>query len=471
MKFASKIFIGLLVSSVASITSVFAAGIDHFNVTMNPDQISAGESVDLTIEAADKNDVTVKDYTGTILIFSESDADAELPSALDQNTYAFMTSDQWVVKFENAVTFSQEGLQNIYIYDLDDETIIGLGEVNVSKAEVVEEKTIEILSPESGLTIGDNMIKISWKTQKNHKIQILLNADEEAMFETISNSNGDFEQEITNLKNGENSIVAHVLDADENRVGESNEIKIKVESIAPTFKSVKTSPEEVESEWMYTVEVIASKELTDVSIVVDDVIHTLSESETEEGKYTAEVYAPVNADTYKIDVILKDELGLETKELGAGSISVKAKEVVVPVVEEPKEEPKVELTAAEPEVEPKKDYSIKNLKVTELKTKSVLTWDPVEDVESYEVYKQIQNSEPEIITTVSEPRFELEITGDEIKHDFFAVKPVVKTASGEMVPEVDMSEWTKVQTGPEMIILLLLSLLIWGFFFMNKQRA
>jgi hypothetical protein len=30
---------------------------------------------------------------------------------------------------------------------------------------------------------------------------------------------------------------------------------------------------------MYTVEVIASKELTDVSIVIDDVIHVLSETE------------------------------------------------------------------------------------------------------------------------------------------------------------------------------------------------
>jgi hypothetical protein len=46
------------------------------------------------IEAADKNDVTVKDYNGTILIFSESDGNAELPSALDQNTYTFMSSDQ-----------------------------------------------------------------------------------------------------------------------------------------------------------------------------------------------------------------------------------------------------------------------------------------------------------------------------------------------------------------------------------------
>jgi hypothetical protein len=34
-----------------------------------------------------------------------------------------------------------------------------------------------------------------------------------------------------------------------------------------------------------------------------------------------------------------------------------------------------------------------------------------------------------------------------------------------------MSEMTKVQTGPEMIILLLLSLLIWGAFVMKKQKA
>jgi hypothetical protein len=30
---------------------------------MTPDQINAGESVDLVIEAADKNNVTVKDYS------------------------------------------------------------------------------------------------------------------------------------------------------------------------------------------------------------------------------------------------------------------------------------------------------------------------------------------------------------------------------------------------------------------------
>jgi hypothetical protein len=45
------------------------------------------------------------------------------------------------------------------------------------------------------------MIKISGKTQKNHKIIVVLNSDESTVFDTISNSNGDFEKEITNLKN------------------------------------------------------------------------------------------------------------------------------------------------------------------------------------------------------------------------------------------------------------------------------
>ena len=64
------------------------------------------------------------------------------------------------------------------------------------------------------------------------------------------------------------------------------------------------------------------------------------------------------------------------------------------------------------------------------------------------------------VRTSHVPRFELEITGDEIKHDFFAVKPVVKTASGEIVTEVDMSEWTKVQTGPTQIILILMAMIL-----------
>lgn len=468
MKRSIRILAGFIVTWILSFSTVLAAGIDHFNVTMTPDQINAWESLDLMIEAADKNDVTVKDYNGTILIFSESDGNAELPSALDQNTYTFMSSDQWVVKFENAVTFSAQGLQNIYIYDIDDDTIIGLGEVNVSKKVIIEDIAIDILSPENGLTIWDSNIKISGTTQKNHKIIVVLNDEQDSKLTTISNNNGDFEKEVINLKNGENTIIAHVLNADEEIVGSSNEINIKVESIAPTFKNVKVNPTSIETEWEYEVEVIASKELTNVSVIIDDVVHPLEEKA--EGIYTASLYAPAKDGTFKIDVVLKDELGLETKELWAGSITVTAKEVVVieEPIKEPTKDPIEPLNSAEPEV---KDYSIKNLKVTVLKSKSVLTWNAIEDIEEYEVYKRLEGEKTELITTVTEPRFELEITGEEMEYDYFAVKAVAKTASGEIIPEVDMSEWTKVQTGPEMFILMLLSLLIWGIFVVKKQRA
>ncbi|MGB2111204.1 MAG: hypothetical protein ACPHY8_05155 [Patescibacteria group bacterium] len=318
-----------------------------------------------------------------------------------------------------------------------------------------------MLSPENGLTIGENEVTISGKTQKNHKIQVVVNDLEP--IDVISNNNGDFEASVNNLVNGENVITAYVLDADDQRVGESNMVELKVESIAPSFKSVKSTPDEVETNGEYNVEVIATKELTNVSVVVNDIVEPLEE--TQDGVYTAKLFAPSEVGTFKIDVILKDELGLETKELGAGSITTFEKEAVTAEPTEP-------LPSAGDPVEEKPDYTIKNIKVTQLKSKSVVTWDELEGIEGYEVYKKISDTQNEKITDVSEARFEIEITGDEIKYDYFAIKPIVKTASGELVPseEIPYSEMTKVQTGPEMIILLLISLLVGGFMFMNKQR-
>ena len=105
------------------------------------------------------------------------------------------------------------------------------------------------------------------------------------------------------------------------------------------------------------------------------------------------------------------------------------------------------------------NLEIKDIKVTTLKTKSVLTWDIVKGAESYNVYKQGEDDAFELIENVTEPRFEVEITGDEIKHDYFAVEALGRTASGELITG-DLSEATKVQTGPEMIILFIISLLI-----------
>ncbi|MCP4522745.1 MAG: hypothetical protein GY828_00840 [Candidatus Gracilibacteria bacterium] len=471
MKYILKFLVGFILAGLISVTTVLAAGIDHYNVSLSPEEVAIGETLDLVIEAVDKNDVIVKDYDGTILIFSESDNNAELPSSIEQNSYEFTKSDQGKIKFENAVSFSEQGTQNIYIYDLDDETIIGLAEVLVTEEVVKENIEISILSPENKLTIGKKIIKVSGQTQKNHKAEVVLNG--EKTFSVISNNNGDFETELSELNNGENTIIAYVLNADEERVGTSEEIHIKVESIAPTLKSINLDVKSVEAEGKYSVEVIASQKLTSVKVLVDDVLHSLNEVSS--GKYTADLLAPKKAGVYKVDVILKDELGLETKESGTESINVTAKVVTTeptntstseePVLQSGGEEPKKETTL---ETKTTPSYEIKNLKVTTLKTKSVLTWDKIKDIKEYEVHKKTAKDKTELITTVQTNRFEVEITGDDIKHDYFAIKAVAKTASGEIIP-TDLSEMTKVQTGPEIFILLFLSLLIGGFFFLKRQ--
>gem|GEM_PF-3391146 len=61
---------------------------------MEPGNVKVGEAVDLTIEAVDKNDNVVTDYEGSILVFSETDEEADFPTVLRDSSYTFEASDQ-----------------------------------------------------------------------------------------------------------------------------------------------------------------------------------------------------------------------------------------------------------------------------------------------------------------------------------------------------------------------------------------
>jgi fibronectin type 3 domain-containing protein len=70
------------------------------------------------------------------------------------------------------------------------------------------------------------------------------------------------------------------------------------------------------------------------------------------------------------------------------------------------------------------NLSITGIELTELKTKSILTWDSVEDAESYNIYKKISENQIELIENISEPRYEIEIIGEGIKYEDFAIKAI-----------------------------------------------
>jgi hypothetical protein len=133
-----------------------------------------------------------------VLVFSESDAQAEFPSDLAENSYSFTIVNEGSVKFENAVKFKNVGKQDIYVYDLNDENILGIAEIDISAQEILTDVEILILSPENGVTLGKNNITISGTTQKNHQVRLILNNDQD--YFTTSNADGVFEKEIEALQ-------------------------------------------------------------------------------------------------------------------------------------------------------------------------------------------------------------------------------------------------------------------------------
>jgi len=93
-------------------------------VILGKEEAKVGEALDITISAVDKNGKIVTDYMGDILVFSESDAQAEFPNDLAENSYSFTAVNEGSVKFENAVRFKNTGTQDVYVYDLNDENIL-----------------------------------------------------------------------------------------------------------------------------------------------------------------------------------------------------------------------------------------------------------------------------------------------------------------------------------------------------------
>jgi len=465
MKFL-KIFVSLLF--FLNISYAFAWVVDHFDVSFNKDEVSVWEALDLTIKAVDENWDVVKDYMWNIIGFSETDDEVELPTELASDEwYTFTAANEWVMKFENWVIFHKAWEQELWIYDSDaNENIIWLARVNVTKAEVNDNTDIEILSPENGLTIWKQNVKVSWKTEKNHQILIVINDEDE--FNTISNSEWIFEKEVSWLKTWENVIQAYILDSDWKKIWTSNKVMIKIDDTAPKFKKITLAPLTASwevDEWKnIIVNVYATPNLKDVSLILNDSIIKLEE--TEDWVYTGNFNAPKWWETYSISAILKDDLGHNVTEKDIAQIKVN----------------KVELMSAQPIATTNTwtknecdnvDLTIKWLKLVELKNKSILTWDKVEKADWYKVFKKNEDWTLAEVADTDKEVFEVEITGDKIKYDLFAVKAYKNCKADSWTWTVtkvwDLSEATKIKTWPEMIILLLLSLLLWAWFVLIKR--
>lgn len=516
MKIIKNILKSMLIIFGFSFISVYAASVDHFIVTLAPDTAKVWEALDVTIEAVDTNGEIVKDYNWSILVFSESDAEADFPNVLSENSYKFEIGDEWKVKFENAVKFKNAGKQDLHVYDLNDENIFWVAEVSITESEVESIIDIDILSPEDGLTIWESTVKISWTTDKNHQVELLINSERE--IKTTTNSEWIFEKNIWELKNWENSIIAYVLNSDWKRVWESLEVKLMVKSTLPVLNSIKVDPKwEVDPETEIKVEVYASSWLSEVTAIFNDIITTLKENKS--WIYSGKIYAPKEKWIYFIDLVLKDDLWHETKKTKVEEVNVIEKieidlsaadvdsdlDWIFDSEDNCKAEPNADQIDSDEDsiwdacdnclsiknadqtdadnndigdvcevvgkcINEELDLSIKWLKLTELKTKSVLTWDKVKWAWSYNIYKRISWVKFELIDNVTEPWYSINIVWNNIKYDYFTVKATWKNNCWREV-SWKLSDMTKIKTWPwETFLLILLALLLSSLVIFIKRK-
>ena len=470
--------------------AALAADIHHFEVLVNPDTVSVWEAVDLTIKAVDKNDEVVDDYEWSILIFSESDWEASFPNALEDNSYTFVKSDEWVIKFENAVQFKNVWKNDIHVYDVDDVTdsTMWLAELTVTEKTEKQNIGIKIEYPENGVTIGKSSISVSWTSKKNHQIKILVNWETEIL--TTTNKNWFFEKEIEDLAGWKNTFAAYILDSEWEVIWTSKEVSINSDTTVPIFNKLTISPEgEVEVESELSLELYASKWLSEVIVVLDDWSYELKEDK--DWVYKSEILSPKLVGEYKIDVSLKDELWNQTEKKWVITLVTIEKIPELKAAEKKKKDlcPKWDYSwnlfdkkcgeKPEPDLNAPIDLSIKNMRVVRLKTKSVLTWEKLDDAVKYEVHKKTKTWEFELFETVTEPKIEIQITGDTVKNEHFAVKAIWKQIlinsdddEEEIEKEIqgDISDAVKIPTWPKEIVLIILSLLLGLWFLLFRQR-
>ena len=473
MKFLKTI---LALSLFLQIPFTLAWVVEEYDVSFSKTTVISWEAVDVIIKAVDENGNVVTDYEWIIVGFSESDPEAILPNQLtNTDWYSFKLSDEWVVKFENAMIFVTDWEQELSIYSDDTDFILWQWVINVESESQPSIENIEIISPVTWITLWKKSVSVSWETKKNYEILIILNDDEE--FSTSTNSDWLFEKEITGLDDEMNVIQAFILDSDQEIIWESNKVIVNINSEIPIFKKITLSPvpenKEVESWKNIIVDVHASAWLNKANIIVNDIIIELSE--TDDWVYTSNFNAPLVKWEYPISVNLKDFFWHDFNEPNAASIIVKEVElepapIVDPIIDSI-DNPAV-IPVNNPAVVPiNSNFKITWLRVVKLKNKSVLTWDKVTWATWYNIYKKINEVDIVLIETIEDPKYEIEITWDTVKHEYFAIKAIWEKTQWESF-EWDLSQVTEIQTWPEMVILIFMSLLLgWAYAYYKRREA
>ena len=215
-----------------------AGGATKFQITA-PATAVVGEAFDITVTALDKDGKKATGYLNSIMIWTDNIGDTyPMPGRL----IPFTAEDAGEKKFSKGVIFKKAGKQKLYVQDGKEDIA---GEVTITVEEgkgttATSTGEIQILTPTADSKITTSTLLVSGTARKNSKVSLDLNG--ENVGTVVSDSEGLFTKEISNISQENNVLKASLIDANDSVIATSSEIRFSKTNETSSIYGLSISP-------------------------------------------------------------------------------------------------------------------------------------------------------------------------------------------------------------------------------------
>lgn len=282
--------------------------LNGFEFDSLPTTIKPNESVSFKLKAVDADAITVQDYTGTVRFSVEGDNSSGV--SLPPN-YKFLAEDLGEHQFSLGLSFAKAGTYKLIVNDLTDkfkkgEKTVVVADSGSSSGGNVENKPI-ISSPTAG-TYSQSEQLISGTAKSSSTIKVY---DNNQLIGTVPvGPSGKFSYQTNALADGKHSIyVVNTNTVTEELIGNSDAVEINIDITPPVIEDLQLDPEkDIQPGTVIKVKVFSEKGLSEASLLFNFDIVQLNASIDDPSVYVGEIQAPQDPGSYKMGVLLVDEL-------------------------------------------------------------------------------------------------------------------------------------------------------------------
>lgn len=285
-----------------------SGSVDHFKFEDVPDEILKGENFSLKLTAQDSNDQVVLAYNGSIrfTVDGENSASVVIP-----DDYQYQISDQGEHVFSLAFLFQKAGNYHLTATDMINMEVVGEVDLVVKDASGAGsgDSSVTLSNPIAG-TYSNNMQVISGSAPASSKLKIFDNESE--LTSLIVGASGNFSFTTSALEDGEHKIYAATVNEVGTIVETSAVVTLIIDTFAPEISQVVMEPSDtVVPGSPVKVKIYTDSNLSSASLLFQNNLLVLTKNN--QGYFEGNLVAPNVVGEYKLEFVLNDRLGNESK--------------------------------------------------------------------------------------------------------------------------------------------------------------